>query len=942
MNEIFETVMYYFSNFIVFYFIALNSIYFLLLILSTPQVLKRARQAELEEKDLFFYSKPFPPVTIIAPAYNEAPIIEASINQMMQIHYPKFEVIVVNDGSTDNTLEILTEAFDLYMVPTAFQIKIPSADLKAVYRSAKYKNLIIIDKVNGGKADSLNSGINAAQFAYFLALDADTLIANDALYRSMVPMITEKNVVAVGGTVGVINNSEFEEGKVTKVRFPTNFYAAIQVVEYIRAYLFGRVGWNWLGGNMVISGAFGLFDKQKVIELGGYLTDTVGEDLELTLKLHHGQRKEGKRYKIVSIPDTVCWTEVPEDRKVLSKQRERWHRGLIDSLWRHKEICLNPRYGILGLFTFPFFVLGELFAPVIEVMGWFCFPIGLHLGIVDMEYFALFVMASMGLSLLLTFASLILAQFTMGRYHSNKDFFKMFLLTIIENFGYRQMTVIWRMRSFYKYAVGNKSWGEMKRIGIKEKQKEKNDGKKKRKGCLKRKHKLFIFFFYANFLIPLSFAEPSHLDITHPKKKSKILLKQLSRQKKKALSWLKSQLTPNSVVETKMTRRENFVLSYNHPKDIKGYPYIFSRSNLYDNALAIIVFTMEEEYSLAEKVILALEKASPDGTLYFNYNTHNLWPNINDHEGALIRTGASAWLGYAISFYLNQMKLKNIEKPEINSFLLRIVKKHLTYLCPCDQKDPRHSLFLGGNNSYRLQKDQGGEIVEVFEKKPISWVSIEHNIDTYFFFKEALNLLKDKRLKKKIKETKNNLKEVLVNRAWNEELSQFNQGLRKEGPDSEEALDMASWGAIFLKSINHEKKATMALNKTNSYLSSQQSHGKGHLPYINKTIFESPEVSKVLLGEHQNWNDSNLLWFEGTFGVLMAKLKVFPIKNKALVISELNNLTYYQNSESGAFPYATINIPFSFSNSPSVASTAWFILCISALEREDNLNNFWN
>jgi len=470
MNDIFNNIIYYFSTFIVCYFIGLNSIYFILLIFSTPQVFKRARQAELEEEDLFFYSKPFPPVTIIAPAFNEAPIIEASVTQMMELKYPNFEIVVVNDGSKDETLEVLINAFDLYLVPAAFQVKIPTSGIKGVYRSHKHENLMVLDKENGGKADSLNAGINASQFAYFLALDADTLIAEDALYRSMAPMITEKDVVAVGGTVGVINNCLFRHGRVLKVRFPKNFYAGIQVVEYIRAYLFGRVGWNWLGGNMVISGAFGLFNKQKVIDCGGYLSDTVGEDLELTLKLHHIQMKEGRRYKIVSIPDTVCWTEVPEDRKVLARQRERWHRGLIDSLIRHREMCFNPKYGIIGLFTYPFFILGELLAPVIEVAGWICFPVGLHLGIVDLNFFALFIMASVGLSLLLTFASILLAQVAMGRYHSDKDFLKMFLFTVLENFGYRQMTVLWRMNGFIKYALGSKSWGEMKRIGLKDNQ----------------------------------------------------------------------------------------------------------------------------------------------------------------------------------------------------------------------------------------------------------------------------------------------------------------------------------------------------------------------------------------------------------------------------------------------------------------------------------------
>lgn len=466
LEESIKQFTYYFSYFVVLYFIGLNSVYLLLLILSTPQVFQRSQELDIEEGDLFYQDKPFPPVSIIAPAFNEAPIIKDSLAYMLNLKYTHYEVIVVNDGSTDETLEVIKENFELYEVPPAFQIKIKSQPIKKFYKSKIYPNLLVLDKENGGKADSLNAGLNASKFAYFLALDADTLIAEDALYRAISPLITQKDVIATGGTVGVINDCLFEDGKVLKVRFPKSFIAGIQVIEYIRAYLFGRVGWNYLGGNIMISGAFGLFNKHLVLENGGYLTETVGEDLELTLKLHHAHLAQGKRYRIVSVPDTVCWTEVPEDYGTLSRQRERWHRGLMDSMVRHRGLFLNPKYGITGLFSFPFFVVGELISPIIELLGWITFPMGVYLGIINIKFFGLFIMASVGLSLLLTFCSILLAQVSMGRYHSEKDFFKMFLYTIYENFGYRQLTVIWRLKGLFNYFRGNKSWGEMKRLGL--------------------------------------------------------------------------------------------------------------------------------------------------------------------------------------------------------------------------------------------------------------------------------------------------------------------------------------------------------------------------------------------------------------------------------------------------------------------------------------------
>lgn len=453
--------------FTIVYFICMNSVYFILLILSTPQVFARTSAIEIEEDQYFNKSKPFPPVSIIVPAYNEKETIEDSVTAMLEkLNYHAYEVIVINDGSKDETMDILLKTFDLYKVPPAFQIKINTQPVKGYYRSRKYSNLLVLDKLNGGKADALNAGINVSKFAYFLALDADTLIAKDALYRTISPMITEKNVMAVGGTIGVVNDSLFQDGQVVEFRFPKTLLAGIQVIEYIRAYLFGKVGWNYLGGNLVISGAFGLYNKELVLENGGYLNGTVGEDMELTLKIHHNQMKKKDPYQIFSIPDTVAWTEVPSTSKVLSAQRERWHRGLIDCLYRHREMFLNPKYGVLGMFTYPFFVFGELLAPIVEFTGWICFLVGAYYGIINFSFFFQFILASIGLSLLLTFSAVFLAQVSMGKFQRKVDFFDLFVHSVFENFGYRQLTVYWRLKGIYKYFRGSKSWGEMTRTGL--------------------------------------------------------------------------------------------------------------------------------------------------------------------------------------------------------------------------------------------------------------------------------------------------------------------------------------------------------------------------------------------------------------------------------------------------------------------------------------------
>lgn len=413
----------------------------------------------------------------------------------------------------------------------------------------------------------------------------------------------------------------------------------------------------------------------------------------------------------------------------------------------------------------------------------------------------------------------------------------------------------------------------------------------------------------------------------------------LIKPKEIALKWLESQMVPNQIVTKKESKRDGLILSYDHPKSKKGYKYIYSRSNLYDNALAVIVFTMENRLDLAKKIILALEKSAPDGTLFFNYNTHNLWPNINDAEGALQRIGANAWFGYAVSFYLSSLKRRG-ETPtqEIKDFLKRITEKHLSYLYkesnpPNESPDLREGLFLGGENSYELIIDSD-KVIEKFIEEKVKWASIEHNIDSYFFLKEANIHLKDKRLDLTLKR----IKEVLLSKGWNPKLQQFNQGIRKNGPDTSEALDMASWGSLFLVSINETEKARLALKKTLSYSNKAANGFIGHKPYHNSFLFNQESVANKLMGDHKKWNEFNMIWFEGTFGVIMAQLKLGEKEEakKQLVLS-----TSFQNSQTGAFPYASNEIPLSFSTSPSVASTAWFILCISVLENQNHLKLFW-
>ncbi len=457
------------DNLILWYFLWINSVYILLIFLSFPEIYVRFREVNSEDLEVLLKSEAIPPISIVAPAYNEEVTIVDSAKSMLNLSYTNVNVILINDGSKDNTMQVLMDNFQLEKVPPAIPQYIKSKPVRGYYKSKLYPKLLVIDKENGGKADSLNAGINACVTPFFMAVDADTLIESDALRRMIRPVLTTRNTVASGGTIRIVNDCETDAGKVTKVVFPKSILPAIQTVEYLRAFLFGRLGWNILGGNLVISGAFGLFNREAVLDVGGYRTDTVGEDMELVVRLHHELKKQKKPFRVEFIPDPVAWTEVPSTLKVLSRQRERWHRGLIDTLWRHREMFMNPRYGITGLFTFPFFVLGELMAPVIEMIGYLGLIAGLILKVIDWKFAMLFFVVAWGLMMILTIFTIIMEETTFKKYSGFKDIVKMILFTIVESLGYRQLTVIWRLQAFYKYLRKDQSWGKMTRAGFSDK-----------------------------------------------------------------------------------------------------------------------------------------------------------------------------------------------------------------------------------------------------------------------------------------------------------------------------------------------------------------------------------------------------------------------------------------------------------------------------------------
>jgi cellulose synthase/poly-beta-1,6-N-acetylglucosamine synthase-like glycosyltransferase len=437
-----------------------------LLVLSIPEIWKHTRLAEDHDFQRLLRSDALPPITILVPAYNEQATIRASVTAALALEYRHYEVVVVNDGSRDETVEVLQDAFDLYEIPRTYPETLPTKTLRALYRSRTQPRLLVIDKDNGGKADALNAALNASRFPLVIAVDADTLIEPDALPRLTRPFLLGREIAAVGGTVRVANGCVVEKGHVVDARVPRQFLPGVQVVEYLRAFLFGRLGWNRLGGNVIISGAFGLFRKDHVLAIGGYHTSSVVEDLDLVVRLHRYLLRKKVPYEVPFIPDPVAWTEVPASAAILGRQRERWHRGLVAAMWQYKGMLFNPRYGRIGLIAMPFYTFGEMLAPVIEVGGYVITIVGFGFGAVSASFAGMFILVAWGYGMLLSLWAVVLEEVSFRRYGRPGDLLRLLLYATLENFGYRQRTVWWRLRAFFSVWKYRHVWGEMTRQGF--------------------------------------------------------------------------------------------------------------------------------------------------------------------------------------------------------------------------------------------------------------------------------------------------------------------------------------------------------------------------------------------------------------------------------------------------------------------------------------------
>ena len=404
------------------------------------------------------------PISMLVPAYNEEKTVTGSVLALLQMNYSDFEIIVINDGSTDNTLKVLIRDFELIPFPEAYYPTLETRTVYQIYASKKYPNLRIIDKENGGKADSLNAGINISRHILFCAVDADSILQTNALDLIVQPFLEDPTVVAAGGSVRIANGCTVDKGFVTEAKLPSNLLALFQVTEYLRAFLFGRLGWSPANALLIISGAFGLFRKESVISVGGYKSNTIGEDMELIVRMHRILREKKQEYRITFVPDPICWTEAPEDLKTLKNQRIRWQRGLSESLLSNLGLMFNRRGGIVGWVAMPYMLFFEWIGPIIELAGFITVIAGFSLGYISYEVALLFFVVAIGFGMLLSVVAVMLEEMSFHIYSNPMYVVTLFIAALVENFGYRQLNSWWRMTAMYQIIRKDQAtWGSMKR-----------------------------------------------------------------------------------------------------------------------------------------------------------------------------------------------------------------------------------------------------------------------------------------------------------------------------------------------------------------------------------------------------------------------------------------------------------------------------------------------
>ena len=471
INAIFQ----FFSTGILIYSVSLLVFYLLIVIYSIAEIKLYIRKSSFTDYNLLASSVYAPSVSLLAPAYNEVANIIENVRSLLAVHYNNIELIVINDGSKDDSLQKLIEAYDLVKIPFLVNEKIKTKPIRGIYKSRNslYHKLIVVDKVNGGKADALNTGINVASNKYLVCIDVDCILEQDAMLKLIKPFLEESNkrVIATGGVIRIANSCEVVNGKLVKVHLPKQLLPRMQTLEYIRAFLLGRMAWSRMNGLLIISGAFGAFDREIAIKAGGYNHATVGEDMELIVRMRRYMHENSIPYKVSFIPDPLCWTEAPSSYKILGRQRNRWTRGTIETLQIHKKMFFNRRFGILGILSYPYWFFYELLAPLIEFFGFVFLTIFAMAGYISWPFFLLLLAFILSFGFLYSVFAILIEVLTFNQYKRRTDILKLILIAFAEPVFFHPFVVWSAVRGNLDFIRKKKSWGEMTRQGFNSKKK---------------------------------------------------------------------------------------------------------------------------------------------------------------------------------------------------------------------------------------------------------------------------------------------------------------------------------------------------------------------------------------------------------------------------------------------------------------------------------------
>ncbi|SIT72128.1 glycosyltransferase family 2 protein [Edaphobacillus lindanitolerans] len=466
MRQALEWIMLFFGGVIFVYMLIVIVAYSLMFLFALLELKKQRRldRRELDERFVdAFYSKP---VSILVPAYNEQAGVVASIHSLLNLDYPQTELLVIDDGSKDETAAVVIRQFDMEPAEKPVMPQLRTKPVKEVYRSRIHPNLWLIRKENGGKGDALNVGINYARYPYFCTIDGDSILDTRSLLRVMKPIMTSNGqVVAAGGNVRIVNGLSVEYGAVDDVRLSGRALVVMQVVEYLRAFLMGRIALSKFNMVLIISGAFSVFSKKFAIAAGGYNTTTIGEDMEMVVKIQRFLKEQKLNNRVEFVPDPVCWTEAPQSLSILRRQRRRWHQGLLESLWAHRRMTFNPKYGAVGMISFPYFWLVECFGPVIELGGYLYVILAFFLGGVYYEYAVLLMLLFILYGTVFSIGSVLLESWSLNAFPKRRDVLRMMALSLTEVAWYKPLTLFWRIEGLVRSMFRISSWGEMERIG---------------------------------------------------------------------------------------------------------------------------------------------------------------------------------------------------------------------------------------------------------------------------------------------------------------------------------------------------------------------------------------------------------------------------------------------------------------------------------------------